>query len=125
MVETILVVEDNQMNLELVKDLLENQGYEIVTAKEAQEALVNAEQHLPDLILMDINLPGMSGIEITQELKNSQSTQDIPVVALTASAMKEEIEEIMREADFSAYIAKPINTRKFPGQIENILQRSH
>lgn len=108
----ILVVEDNQMNLELVKDLLEASGYSVIPAKSGREALAVAIAEHPDLILMDIQLPEMDGLEATRLLKQNASTRDIKVIALTAHAMRGD-EERAREAGCSGYIAKPINTREF------------
>jgi len=108
----ILVVEDNPMNLELVADILEAQGYEVVQAKEGYEALRIASEERPDLILMDIQLPELDGLEVTRRLKSNESTRDINIVALTAYAMRGD-EERVREAGCSGYIAKPINTREF------------
>jgi two-component system cell cycle response regulator DivK len=108
----ILVVEDNPMNLELVADILEAHGYEVVQAKEGNEALRIASEERPDLILMDIQLPELDGLEVTRRLKSNESTRDINIVALTAYAMRGD-EERVREAGCSGYIAKPINTREF------------
>lgn len=108
----ILVVEDNEMNLELVSDLLEARGYEVLRAQSGPEALMLARERQPDLILMDIQLPGMDGLEVTRRLKDDASTSKINVVALTAHAMLGD-EERAREAGCSGYIAKPIDTRDF------------
>ena len=112
MQKKILVVEDNQMNLELVSDILEAHGYAVIQAQGGQEALQIAREQQPDLILMDIQLPEMDGLEATRLLKASEETKDINVVALTAHAMRGD-EEKAREAGCSGYIAKPINTREF------------
>mgnify|MGYP001618177310 FL=1 len=121
--EKILVVEDNQMNLELAGDLLEARGYRVVQAKGGREALEVAEREQPDLILMDLQLPEMDGLEATRLLKQGESTKHIIVVALTAHAMLGD-EEKAREAGCSGYIPKPINTREFPGVIAGFLGKS-
>lgn len=116
----ILVVEDNQMNLELVTDILEAGGYRVVQAKSGNEALELATAEQPDLILMDIQLPEMDGLEVTRLLKKSASTRDIDIIALTAYAMRGD-EAKARDAGCSGYIAKPINTREFAKVIESYL----
>ncbi len=116
----ILVVEDNQMNLELVTDILEARGYNVVQATSGNEALELANAEQPDLILMDIQLPEMDGLEVTRQLKRNVSTRDIDVIALTAYAMRDD-EAKARDAGCSGYIAKPINTREFAKVIESYL----
>ncbi|MHB1361744.1 MAG: response regulator [Thermoleophilia bacterium] len=116
----ILVVEDNVMNLELVSDLLEAHGFRVVQAQSGATAIALAEKELPDLILMDLQLPEMDGLEATRWLKRNQLTKDICVVALTAHAMLGD-EEKAREAGCSGYIAKPINTREFAEVISGFL----
>jgi CheY-like chemotaxis protein len=109
----ILVVEDNEMNMELAVDLLELQGYEVLAAKTGQEALEICGREELDLILMDVQLPGMDGLTVTDKLKENPTTRHIPVVALTAHAMKGD-EERMLSRGCEGYIAKPIDTREFP-----------
>jgi two-component system cell cycle response regulator DivK len=116
----ILVVEDNPMNLELVKDILETSGFAVVEAKNGNEALEMANREQPDLILMDIQLPELDGLEVTRLLKTNSSTRRIKVVALTAHAMRGD-EEKARRAGCCGYIAKPISTREFISVIENYL----
>jgi CheY-like chemotaxis protein len=108
----VLVVEDNLMNLELVSDLLEANGYQVLQAQSGADALLLAVEEKPALILMDIQLPGMDGLEVTRKLKENDSTSQINIVALTAHAMLGD-EEKARNAGCSGYIAKPIDTRKF------------
>lgn len=120
MQKKILVVEDNQMNLELVSDILEANGYDVIQAQGGQEALQIAREQQPDLILMDIQLPEMDGLEVTRLLKKDEQTQGISVVALTAHAMRGD-EEKAREAGCSGYIAKPINTREFARTVAGFL----
>jgi CheY-like chemotaxis protein len=106
----ILIIEDNPMNMELVRDVLEASGYEVRGASSATEALDALQQAVPRLILMDIQLPGLDGLELTRILKENPRTREIVVVALTAHAMKGDRERIL-EAGCSGYLAKPIDTR--------------
>lgn len=112
----ILVVEDNPMNLELVSDLLEAHGFQVLQAQNGADALRIAEESVPDLILMDIQLPGMDGLEVTRQLKENERTSGIDIIALTAHAMRGD-EERAREAGCCGYIAKPIDTRLFVATI--------
>jgi two-component system cell cycle response regulator DivK len=116
----ILVVEDNLMNLELVVELLEARGYEVIQALNGREALEAADRELPDLILMDIQLPEMDGLEATRLLKKNANTRHINIVALTAHAMRGD-EEKARQAGCNGYIAKPINTREFAKIVASFL----
>ena len=109
---TVLVIEDNLMNLELVTDLLEAQGFMVSQARTAEEGLRLAREGLPDLILMDLSLPGMDGLAATKALKNSPATRHLTVVALTAHAMKGD-EVIALSAGCAGYLTKPINTQTF------------
>jgi two-component system, cell cycle response regulator DivK len=116
----ILVVEDNAMNLELATELLETAGYAVVPARTAEEGLRLARSHKPDLILMDLRLPGMDGFAAVRALKLDVGTRTIPAVALTAQAMKGD-EELARAAGFDAYLTKPIDTRAFPETVARLL----
>jgi len=116
----ILVVEDNPTNLKLVTDLLEFEGYRILPAVDAEAALDVVAHTLPDLILMDIALPGMDGLTLTRQLKAAERTRHIPIVALSAFAMKGDKEKAVT-AGCAGYITKPIDTRKLPGQIAAFL----
>ena len=118
----ILVVEDNPMNMELAVDLLMLQGYEVLSAQTGQEALAILEREQLDLVLMDVQLPGMDGLTVTKKLKENPKTKDIPVVALTAHAMKGD-EERMLEHGCAGYIAKPIDTRAFPKEVEKFINK--
>ena len=109
---TILVVEDNPANMTLVVFLLESAGYTVFSATDAEAGLTLARDRQPDLILMDIQLPAMDGLQATQLLKNADATRAIPVIALTALAMKGD-EERIRAAGCDGYIAKPIRYRDF------------
>jgi two-component system, cell cycle response regulator len=122
---TILVIEDNALNLKLVLGLLTLGGYQLLDAEDAERGIELASFHLPDLILMDIQLPGMDGLEATRFLKGQEKTRAIPIVALTAYAMAGD-ESKAREAGCCGYITKPINTRTFLEVVDTYLnQRSN
>lgn len=108
----VLVVEDDRVNRELVVELVEQEGHKALSADSAREGLVLAVRKRPDLILMDIGLPGMSGYEATRRLKADPATASIPVVALTGLAMRGEEAEALR-AGCDAYLTKPIDTEAF------------
>ena len=110
--ELILIVEDNEKNLKLVRDVLQFQGYETLEASTAEEGLAIAHAREPALILMDIHLPGMNGITAFQRLRREPSTRRIPVLALTAQAMAQEKEELLA-AGFDGFLSKPINLKEF------------
>ena len=112
MTKTVLIVEDNDLNMKLFKDLLEAHGFETLQTKDGKQALKMAKEHRPDLIIMDIQLPEVSGLEVTSWIKNDDDIKHIPVIAVTAFAMKGD-EEKMREGGCEAYIAKPISVAKF------------
>jgi two-component system cell cycle response regulator DivK len=116
----ILVVEDNPMNLELVTEVLEAAGYAVVPARTAEEGLRLARAERPDLILLDLRLPGMDGFAAVRALKRDPETVGIPAVALTAQAMKGD-EETARLAGFDGYVTKPIDTRAFPQTVARLL----
>ena len=116
----ILIVDDNPTNLKLVSDLLEYEGHEIFRASDAEEAQRTLATVLPDLILVDIALPGMDGLTLTRKLKAAGRTARIPIIALTAFAMKGD-DQKARDAGCDGYVAKPIDTRKFPGQVVGFL----
>ena len=120
--ESILIVDDNPINLKLAKVLLTQEGYEVKTAPDAEEALKIIGVLKPRLILMDIQLPGMDGLELTRRLKNSPETQEILVLALTAYAMKGDDEKAIA-AGCDGYVTKPIDTQTFPAVIEALLNR--
>ena len=108
----VLIVEDNELNMKLFHDLIEACGHEILETHDGIEALKLARQHHPDLILMDIQLPEVSGLEVTRWLKADDDLRAIPVVAITAFAMKGD-EERIREGGCEAYLSKPISVAKF------------
>lgn len=117
----VLVVEDNTINLELVVALLEQEDCEVLVAETADEALSLAQTAHPDLILMDVQLPGMTGYEATHRLKADPATAPIPVVALTAQAMQGE-EARAIEAGCAAYLAKPLDARVFRDILRRFLR---
>jgi two-component system cell cycle response regulator DivK len=112
MTKTVLIVEDNELNMKLFHDLLDAHGYQTLQTRDGMEALELARQHRPDLILMDIQLPEVSGLEVTKWLKEDDKLRNIPVVAVTAFAMKGD-EERIREGGCEAYISKPISVATF------------
>ncbi|MCK0197592.1 response regulator [Ancylobacter sp. 6x-1] len=112
MPKTVMIVEDNELNMKLFHDLLEAHGYATVETRSGVEAVELARRHRPDLILMDIQLPERSGLEVTRELKADPELRAIPVVAVTAFAMKGD-EERIREGGCEAYLSKPISVAKF------------
>ena len=122
MTARILVVDDNATNLKLASDVLEMEGYVVDRAVDAEQARRMIDGRAPDLILMDVALPGMDGLTLTRKLKADPTTRSIPVVALTAFAMKGDEEKAM-EAGCDGYIAKPIDTRKLPETLARILAR--
>lgn len=114
--ELILIVEDNEKNLKLARDLLQFKGFRTLDAGTAEDGISLAAEHTPDLILMDVQLPGMDGLTALGKLREDPRTSGIPVVALTAFAMKEDQERFMA-AGFTGYLTKPISIREFPDQV--------
>src|SRR5712692_2261398 len=110
---SILIVDDNQMNLKLVRVVLQNEGYDVRTAADAEEALAVLQGWRPHLILMDMQLPGMDGLELTRQLKRDPATSDIVIVAITAYAMKGDEQKAVY-AGCDGYVTKPIDTRALP-----------
>ncbi|HEV2365208.1 MAG TPA: response regulator [Caulobacteraceae bacterium] len=118
--KTVLIVEDNELNMKLFRDLLDAQGYRTLETREGLAALTLAREHNPDLILMDIQLPEISGLEVTKWLKEDETLAHIPVIAVTAFAMKGD-EERIREGGCEAYIAKPIAVGPFLETVRKFL----
>src|SRR5919201_2224640 len=116
----VLIVEDNELNMKLFNDLLEAHGYYTLQTKDGVEALRLARQHRPDLILMDIQLPEVSGLEVTKWLKEDDELRSIPIIAVTAFAMKGD-EQKIRDGGCEAYIAKPISVASFMSTVERFL----
>ena len=116
----VLIVEDNELNMKLFNDLLEAHGYRTLQTRDGVEALQMAREHRPDLILMDIQLPEVSGLEVTKWIKEDDELRAIPVIAVTAFAMKGD-EEKIREGGCEAYIAKPISVMSFLSTVDQFL----
>lgn len=112
MAKTVLIVEDNELNMKLFHDLLEAYGIETVQTREGKKAFDMVREHKPDLIIMDIQLPEISGLEITKQLKQDEELKSIPVIAVTAFAMKGD-EQKIREGGCEDYISKPISVSRF------------
>jgi two-component system cell cycle response regulator DivK len=119
--ESVLIVDDNMMNLKLIRVLLAGEGYDVRVASDAVEALAVLRTFSPRLILMDIQLPGIDGLELTRQLKAAPETKNVTIVALTAYAMRGDAQRMI-EAGCDGYIAKPIDTRQFPAAIAKYLR---
>ena len=120
MSKKVLIVEDNELNMKLFRDLLEAHGYETCQTSEGLKALDMAREHKPDLILMDIQLPEVSGLDVTKWIKNEDDLSDIPVVAVTAFAMKGDEERIL-EGGCEGYLSKPITVTSFIETVRKFL----
>ncbi|MBT8471484.1 MAG: response regulator [Marinicaulis sp.] len=118
--KTVLIVEDNELNMKLFHDLLEAHGYNVLEARDGNEAMELAGEFRPDLILMDIQLPEVSGLEVTQNIKNNDELANIPIIAVTAFAMKGD-EERIRQGGCEDYIAKPISVASFIEKVKRYL----
>lgn len=116
----ILIIEDNPMNLKLLRDVLEVKGYRVLACGSAEEGLDLARRELPDLILMDIQLPAMDGVSALHELRRDARTERIPVIAVTASAMPMEREKILA-AGFDGYQAKPLSVKEITAEVRRVL----
>jgi CheY-like chemotaxis protein len=120
----ILVVDDNPTNMRLAAYLLRSRGYDVRTATDADEAMLEIGREKPDVILMDVQLPGMTGLELSQHLKASAETKDIVIIAVTANAMKGD-EQHALASGCNAYVSKPIDTRSLPELIERLLENQN
>ncbi len=120
MAKRVLIVEDNELNMKLFNDLLEAHGYGTIQTRNGVEAVELARKHRPDLILMDIQLPEVSGLQVTAWLKDDDELKHIPVIAVTAFAMKGD-EEKIRQGGCEAYLSKPISVSKFVETVRNYL----
>ena len=118
----VLIVEDNEKNLKLVRDVLQVKGYETIEAGTAEDGIVLARSRKPDLVLMDIQLPGMNGIDALKLLRADAATSRIPVIAVTASVMQQD-RNLITEAGFDGYIGKPINLKEFLDTVRAMLER--
>jgi len=121
--KTVLIVEDNELNMKLFHDLLDAHGYKTIQTADGIEALNLARAHHPDLILMDIQLPEVSGLEVTKWIKDDEELKKIPVIAVTAFAMKGD-EEKIREGGCEAYISKPISVTHFLETVKRFLEQA-
>ena len=120
MAKTVMIVEDNELNMKLFRDLIEAYGYETVQTRSGLNAVELAREHRPDLILMDIQLPEISGLEVTRKLKDDPELRRIPVIAVTAFAMKGD-EERIRDAGAADYLAKPVSIGPFMRAVRGLL----
>ncbi|MBY0361174.1 response regulator [Phreatobacter sp.] len=120
MSKTVMIVEDNELNMKLFHDLLEANGYRTIQTRNGTEALSLAREHRPDLILMDIQLPEVSGLDVTRWIKEDETIRHIPVIAVTAFAMKGD-EERIRAGGCEAYLSKPISVTKFIETVRHFL----
>jgi two-component system cell cycle response regulator DivK len=120
MAKKILIVEDDPRNMKLVMMTLKPHGYELLSATDGEKALEMALDNRPDLILMDLQLPKLNGLEVTRRIRKDPAMRKTPIIALTAFAMKGD-EEKCFEAGCNAYVAKPINTRELPGKIAGLI----
>lgn len=118
----ILVVEDNPLNLKLIRDVLVLLGYDVMEARSGEEGVHLAHQRVPDLVLMDLQLPGIDGVEALRLLRLDPAVSDVPVVAVTAFAMKEDRQRAVANG-FDGYLSKPISIRALPAQVEAFLRR--
>ena len=119
---TVLVVEDNPLNLKLVRDVLGHAGYRVLEATDGERGIALAREQRPDLVLMDIQLPGIDGVQALGRLRADPDTAGIPVVALTAFAMKDDRERLLA-AGFDGYVEKPVSVRALPGQVATLIAR--
>ena len=117
-------MEDNERNLKLVRDVLEFAGYKTLAAADGEQGLSLARQHHPDLVLMDLQLPGIDGLEALARLREDPRIATTPTVALSAFAMKDDRERCLR-AGFDGYLEKPIRVREFPTQVRAFIEASH
>ncbi len=119
----VLIVEDNEKNLKLVRDVLQVKGYATIEATNAEDGIRIANEQRPDLVLMDIQLPGMNGIDALRVLRADPATAAIPVIAVTASVMQQD-RKMITDAGFDAYVGKPINLKEFLDAVKRALDRS-
>jgi CheY-like chemotaxis protein len=120
MTYVILVVDENELNLKLLRDVLEYAGYDVRVARTGEDGIALAVSEPPDLVLMELRLPGIDGVEALRRLRESPRTADIPVVAVTAQVRKQDRERALR-AGFDGYVVKPITVRAFPAQVRGFL----
>ena len=120
MTKTVMIVEDNELNMKLFNDLLRANGYDTLPMRSGYEALDMLKEKRPDLIIMDIQLPEISGLEVTRRIKEDESLRDIPIVAVTAFAMKGD-EERIRQGGCEGYLSKPISVATFMATVKSYI----
>jgi two-component system cell cycle response regulator DivK len=118
--KTVLLVEDNEDNLVVYRTILEHVGFRVIEARDGEEGVSRAREHLPDLILMDISIPKMDGWEATQRLKADGNTRQIPIIALTAHALEEDRQKAL-QAGCDGYLAKPVEPRRVVQEVERFV----
>lgn len=118
---SVLVVDDNEMNLRLLNDVLKAQGYTVYTASSGREALERAHETAPDLVLLDVQMPGMSGTEVMQQLKADDAWRQVPILAVTALAMQGDETELI-ESGFNGYVSKPIALKEMLKTVRGFLE---
>ena len=118
--KTVLLVEDNEDNLVVYRTILEHVGFRVIEARDGEEGVSRAREHLPDLILMDISIPKMDGWEATQRLKADGNTKQIPIIALTAHALEEDRQKAL-QAGCDGYLAKPVEPRRVVQEVERFV----
>ena len=123
MAKSILIVEDNQTNAQLLKDVLVIKYYDVNVVTNGDDALASIEKSKPDLVLMDVQLPGMDGYEVTCKMRENPQTKELPIIAVTAYALKGDREKAM-EAGCDGYMSKPINTRELPKMVERLIGKA-
>ena len=119
---TILIVEDNEKNMKLVRDILAFQGHQVLEAVTGEDGVRLAVEHVPQLVLMDIQLPGMNGIDALRVLRGDPATAGIPVIAVTASVMQQD-RKLILEAGFDSYLGKPLNLAEFLAAVNAALAK--
>ena len=118
---TVLIIEDNEKNMKLARDVLQAKGYKTLEAVTGEDGVTLAKQHVPDLVLMDIQLPGINGIEAFKQIRGDAKTAKVPVVALTASVTPTDRSAISA-AGFDAFISKPINLKEFLDTVKRLVE---
>ena len=122
MIRRVLIVDDDEKNLKLMRMLIQDAGYETIEAENGEDAVRLAIEHVPDLVLMDNRMPVMDGITAAKILKTNPATAKVPIIAITASAMKGDRERIISEAGIDDYVAKPIDVRAFMNMVRKYLE---
>ena len=120
---TVLIIEDNEKNMKLARDVLQAKGYKTLEAVTGEDGVALAKQHVPDLVLMDIQLPGINGIEAFKQIRADTNTAKVPVVALTASVTPTDRSAITA-AGFDAFVSKPINLKEFLDTVKRLVERA-